>query len=75
MAYTIKGLAKANECETCDIYGLAETWNYWLVCNCNDMQCVKDFKRLRKSERKDMMNFLRSEFPELANHILNHVNL
>ena len=75
MAYTIKGLAKANECETHDIYGLAITWNYWFICNCNDMQCVKDFKRLRKSERRDMLNYLRRELPDLANHIIDHVDL
>lgn len=75
MAYTIKGLAKANECENLDVYGLAEVWNYWLACNCNDRQSVNDFKRLRKADRKVMMNFLRDEYPRLANHILSRIDL
>lgn len=74
MAYTIKGLAKANDCETHDMYGLASIWSYWLACNCNDRQSVNDFKRLRKEDRKEMMNFLRSEYPTLANHILSHID-
>lgn len=74
MAYTIKGLAKANDCETPDMYGLASIWNYWLACNCNDRQSVNDFKRLRKEDRKEMMNFLRSEYPTLANHILDRID-
>ena len=61
MAYTIKGLAKANECATCDCQGLADVWNYWLLCNRNDMQSVRDFKSLRVSDRMAMLNFLRSE--------------
>ena len=72
--FTIKGLAKANECETHDMYGLANLWRYWLDCNCNDRQSVNDFKLLRKAERKEMMNFLRSEYPELANHILSRID-
>ena len=74
MAYTIKGLAKANECEEQNIYGLAMLWNYWLSCNSNDCQSVNDFKRLRKADRKEMMNLLRLEYPTLANHILNHID-
>lgn len=69
MAYTIKGLAKANECESADMYGLAGVWNYWLTCNCNDSQCVRDFLRLNKKDRKEMMAFLQEEYPALANHI------
>lgn len=61
MAYTIKGLAKANECETHDIYGLASIWNYWLACNVCDRQSINDFKRLRKADRQQMLNFLASD--------------
>ena len=45
--FTIKGLAKANECETHDMYGLASIWSYWLACNSCDRQSINDFKRLR----------------------------
>lgn len=74
MAYTIKGLAKANECENQDRYVLAEVWAYWIACNCNDKQSVNDFLRLRKADRKEMMAFLRSEYPDVANHILNRID-
>lgn len=57
MAYTIKGLAKANDCEELNEYGLAYVWQYWIENNCNDMQSVKDYKRLRKEDRKEIMNF------------------
>ena len=67
-------MAKANECETLDCYGLATVWNYWLACNSCDRQSVNDFKRLRKADRKEMMNFLRSEYPTLANHILSRID-
>ena len=73
MAYTIKGLAKANECETHDAIGLAQIWNYWFVCNCNDKQSVNDFKRLRKADRKEMLNYLRGYYNELYEHIVSHV--
>jgi hypothetical protein len=74
MAYTIKGLAKANECENQDKYGLAEIWAYWIACNSNDKQSVNDFLRLRKAERKEMMDFLREEYPNVANHILSRID-
>ena len=74
MAYTIKGLAKANECEEINEHGLAAVWEYWIVFNCNDMQSVKDFKRLRKKDRKEMMNFLRADYPDVANHILDRID-
>ena len=70
MAYTIKGLAKANECETFDANGLASLWNYWLVCNSNDRQSVEDFKRLRKKDRTYMLGYVCYFFPELHQHIL-----
>lgn len=75
MAYTIKGLAKANECETYDVFGLASIWDYWLTCNCNDRQSINDFKSLRKADRQEMLSFLRSEhiYSELYNHIINNV--
>lgn len=74
MAYTIKGLAKANDCEEFNEYGLADVWQYWIQCNSNDMQSVNDFKSLRKEDRKKMMNFLRAEFPDVANHILARID-
>ena len=75
MAYTIKGLAKANECEELSEYGLADLWNYWLTCNCNDRQSVNDFNSLRKADRKEMLGFLRSEpsYSKLYNHIINNI--
>jgi len=61
MAYTIKGLAKANDCEEKDQFGLADVWAYWYDCG-NKKQIAKDFLRLRKSERVFMLQFLlRSE--------------
>ena len=74
MAYTIKGLAKANECEEHNAYELAAVWSYWLDCNSCDMQSVNDFKRLRKADRAEMMGVLTEYYPRLAKHILNHVN-
>ncbi len=71
MAYTIKGLAKANECETYDANGLATVWAYWLECNCCDQQSINDFKRLRKADQKEMLNFLRySPYSNLLKHIV-----
>ena len=75
MAYTIKGLAKVNECETHDMYGLADLWNYWLACNCNDRHSINDFNSLRKADRREMMSLLCSEpiYTELYNHIINNI--
>ena len=75
MAYTIKGLAKANECETFDAAGLAATWHYWHICNVNDRHSVNDFKSLRKEDRRQMLGFLRTEpfYSELYNHIINNI--
>lgn len=75
MAYTIKGLAKVNECETHDMYGLAGLWDYWLACNCNDRQSINDFNSLRKADRKEMLGFLSSEpsYSKLYNHIINNI--
>ena len=71
MAYTIKGLAKANDCETHDMYGLASIWSYWLACNCNDRQSINGFKRLRKADRQQMLNFLASDaaWADIHTHI------
>ena len=74
MAYTIKGLAKANGCELLSKSALADVWYYWIQCNCNDMQSVNDFNRLRKKDKKEMMDFLRREEPEVANHILARID-
>lgn len=57
MAYTIKGLAKANECEIEDEVGLADIWSYWYDCG-QKKQVARDFLRLRKSERVEMLQFL-----------------
>jgi hypothetical protein len=75
MADTIKGLAKANDCENLDAYGLANLWDYWLACNCNDRQSINDFNRLRKADRREMLGLLRSEpiYTELYNHIINNI--
>lgn len=75
MAYTIKGLAKANECETFDAAGLAALWHYWYICNVNDKQSINDFKSLRKADRQEMLGFLRSEpfYSEVYNHIINNI--
>lgn len=75
MAYTIKGLARANECETHDAFGLANLWDYWLACNCNDRQSINDFKSLRKAERQEMLDFLRGDsyWCEVYNHIVSHI--
>lgn len=74
MAYTIKGLAKANDCKSFDRLSLAEVWAYWIENNNSDMQSVKDFKRLRKKDRKEMMALLRVLFPKVANHILDRID-
>ena len=75
MAYTIKGLAKANDCEELNEFGLAQQWDYWLACNSNDRQSINDFKRLRIADREQMIGFLRSEplFQELYNHIVSRI--
>jgi hypothetical protein len=73
MAYTIKGLAKANECEELSEYGLASIWQYWLDCNSCDKQSVNDFMSLRAGDRMKMLHFLYSEgYEKLANHIRLH---
>ena len=74
MAYTIKGLAKANDCEELNEYGLADVWQYWIQCNCCDMQSVNDFKSLRKEDRKKMISFLCREYTDVANHILARID-
>lgn len=71
MAYTIKGLAKANECENLDEYGLADVWSYWFVCNCGGRKrIIEDFKSLRKADRQQMLAFLCCEgYTEVFNYI------
>ena len=75
MAYTIKGLAKANECESFDCYGLASVWQYWYLCNSNEYgrnHIREDFKLLRKADRQEMLNFLRVDgnFGDVLNAII-----
>ena len=81
MAYTIKGLAKANgnydedfspECN------LASVWVYWLDCNCCDKQSIRDFLSLRKKDRVQMLVWLKenyeiSTWDRLLNHLLPHI--
>lgn len=71
--YTIKGLAKANECEEQNEYGLAQVWNYWLACNCCDKQSINDFNRLQKRGKQKMLNFLAREYKGLFDHIVKHI--
>lgn len=74
MAYTIKGLARANECESLDENGLAQAWFYWFVCNYGGRKTIiADFKRLRKAERMKMLGFLRSEFSQIYDYIVSHI--
>lgn len=73
MAYTIDELAEANDCEELNEYGLADVWQYWIQCNHNDMQSVNDFKSLRSEARNEMMQFLRREYPDVADHILDRI--
>lgn len=64
MAYTIKGLAKANDCEEQNCKGLADLWQYWYDCNQNEYgrnHIRNDFKLLRKADRQKMLDFLRLE--------------
>lgn len=70
MAYTIKGLAKANECESLDCYGLAILWQYWIDCNTHTPQVINDFLRLNRKDRNTMMDFLIGDYPDIANHII-----
>ena len=79
MAYTIKGLAKANDCESLDCYGLANLWQYWYDCNQNNYgrnHIRNDFKLLRKADRQEMLNFLRvydSEYSAVLNAIISDI--
>lgn len=79
MAYTIKGLAKANDCESLDCYGLATVWQYWFDCNQNEYgrkRIREDFKLLRKADRQIMIDWLRMEneyFTEVLNAIMSAI--
>ena len=75
MAYTIKGLAKDNECESLDCYGLATLWQYWYDCNQNEYGRTRirdDYKLLRIADRKEMLSYLRSE-REFYSDVLNAI--
>lgn len=71
MAYTIKGLAKANDCEELNEFGLAQIWSKWLEYDCCDQKSLNDFKRLRKADRQLMLNLLSSDacWVEIHTHI------
>lgn len=74
MAYTIKGLAKATECKTFDAQGLASVWDYWFICNCEGRKDIlKDFKSLRKADRKEMLDVLQERYPEIRVYILENM--
>lgn len=76
MAYTIKGLARVNECETHDIKGIADQWNYWYICNFGGRKdIINDYKSLRKKDRKEMLDYLRSEpcYNDIYEHITAHL--
>ena len=79
MAYTIKGLAKANECENLDCSGLAQLWDYWYACNSNEYgrnRIRSDFKLLRKKDRQEMINYLRmysDYYPNVLNAVLSAI--
>lgn len=71
MAYTIKGLAKANECATYDENGLALMWDYWYVCNTGGRKSIiGDFKSLNVSDRLAMLNYLRANYSHIREYIL-----
>jgi len=74
MAYTIKGWAKANDCESFDTIGLASLWDYWYICNCGGRKSIlSDYKSLRKADRKEMMQFLKQNgFIKLFDFIYEH---
>lgn len=74
MAYTIKGLAKTNECESFDAAGLASLWDNWYICNCGGRKDIlSDYKSLRKADRKEMMQYLKSNgFIKLYDFIYEH---
>jgi len=74
MAYTIKGLAKANECETHDANGLAQIWNYWYICNCGGRKTIiSDFKSLQIKERGVMIHFLQENgFSDIEKYIIDN---
>lgn len=75
MAYTIKGLAKANDAETFDENGLAQVWEYWYTCNVSGKQVVRDFLSLRKKDRNIMKWYLYGYNPQLLYHIIMNINL
>lgn len=74
MAYTIHGLAKACDCETFNAVGLAELWHYWYICNYGSRKyIIAGFNRLRKTDRKKMLDFLRSELPQIYDYIISNL--
>lgn len=76
MAYTIEGLAKANGCDEHTAIELASVWAYWLECNCNDTQCIKDFMRLRRKDRAKMLNVMKlyhHDFGNVRERIVDHI--
>lgn len=69
MAYTIKGLAKANECNSHDAYGLTDTWIYWFNCG-RKKQVLADYERLNRNARREMISVLKEISPDVADYLL-----
>ena len=69
--YTIKGLAKAYECNELNENGLVEIWSYWLSCNTCDTQSAESFKRLKKKEQQKMVRLMICQgYHELLHQII-----
>ena len=75
MTYTIQELAQANECETRDMFGLADIWLYWYTNNCCETSSIQDFLSLNNEGRIAMLRYLQSDgvYEELFLHILPHI--
>ena len=66
---TIAELAKENECEQENAYGLAEIWDYWVTCNSCDKQSINEWKSLENDEQEIMFNVAEENFPTLYRHL------
>ena len=71
--YTIKGLAKANDCAEHDILHLAYIWEYWRLCG-QPTQALNDFMRLNKKSKYLMMCYLSESdmYQKLYKYIANN---
>ena len=67
---TIKSLCKENEVN--DVFELCNLFLYWLECG-QRQQVASDLESLRKSERREVLNFARTEdsiYRELINILI-----